>query len=75
MLILSRLIDVDDHNRNYFPFSKQLARQRKLPVFLLEPFRTSALGQKQTLRSFRPMSALPPKADIAEHNWDVRFVQ
>jgi hypothetical protein len=20
------------------------------------------------------MSALPPKADIAEHNWDVRFV-
>ena len=25
----------------------------------------SALGQKQTLQSVRPMSALPPKADIA----------
>ena len=28
----------------------------------------SALGQKQTLQSVKPMSALPPKADIAEHN-------
>ena len=26
----------------------------------------SALGQKQTLRHFQSMSALPPKADIAE---------
>ena len=26
----------------------------------------SALGQKQTLQSVRPMSALPPKADINE---------
>src|SRR5262249_1878672 len=26
----------------------------------------SALGQKQTFRNVRPMSALPPKADIAE---------
>jgi hypothetical protein len=26
--------------------------------------RMSALGQKQTLRGVRPMSALPPKADI-----------
>src|SRR6516164_1100487 len=25
----------------------------------------AALGQKRTFRSFRPMSALPPKADIA----------
>jgi hypothetical protein len=34
----------------------------------------SAKGQKQTL-DWRPlMSALPPKADIAERNWDVRFV-
>ena len=35
---------------------------------------TSALGQKQTLRCIQPMSALPPKADIGERNWDVRFV-
>jgi len=34
----------------------------------------SALGQKQTLRSAWGMSALPPKADIGTHSWDVRFV-
>jgi hypothetical protein len=35
---------------------------------------TSALGQKQTSRSEITMSALPPKADIAERNRHVRFV-
>jgi hypothetical protein len=34
----------------------------------------SALGQKQTSHSVRSMSALPPKADIAECEYDVRFV-
>jgi hypothetical protein len=34
----------------------------------------SALGQKQTSRSEIAMSALPPKADIAECDWNVRFV-
>jgi hypothetical protein len=34
----------------------------------------SALGQKQTLRRSTAMSALHPKADIAEYDWDVRFV-
>ena len=34
----------------------------------------SALGQKRTLKRLGPMSALPPKADIAEHDWHVRFV-
>jgi hypothetical protein len=34
----------------------------------------SALGQKRTWRGEIAMSALPPKADIAERNWDVRFV-
>jgi hypothetical protein len=33
-----------------------------------------ALGQKQTLHRSNGMSAFPPKADIAERNWDVRFV-
>ena len=33
-----------------------------------------ALGQKRTLKRLQPMSALPPKADRAEHDWDVRFV-
>jgi hypothetical protein len=28
----------------------------------------SALGQKQTLKHVRPMSAIPPKADIADHD-------
>jgi len=34
----------------------------------------SALGQKQTLGMVRPMSALPPKADIGTQSGDVRFV-
>jgi len=34
----------------------------------------SALGQKRTLERLHMMSALPPKADIAEHRRDVRFV-
>jgi hypothetical protein len=34
----------------------------------------SALGQKQTFDDGWPMSALPPKADIAECDGDVRFV-
>jgi len=34
----------------------------------------SALGQKQTSVHVRVMSALPPKADIAESDWHVRFV-
>jgi hypothetical protein len=34
----------------------------------------SALGQKQTSDCRPLMSALPPKADIAERDQDVRFV-
>ena len=34
----------------------------------------SALSHKRTLRYVRSMSALPPKADIAECDWHVRFV-
>ena len=34
----------------------------------------SALGQKRTSRHLQPMSALPPKADITERGWYVRFV-
>jgi hypothetical protein len=34
----------------------------------------SALGQKRTWKRFRPMSALPPKADIAERRFNVCFV-
>jgi hypothetical protein len=34
----------------------------------------SALGQKQTLKHVRPMSALPPKADIDELDHHVCFV-
>jgi hypothetical protein len=32
------------------------------------------LGQKQALRRVQPMSALPPKADIAGRQLNVRFV-
>jgi hypothetical protein len=34
----------------------------------------SALGQKQTSQRSNGMSALPPKADIADRDPDVRFV-
>jgi len=34
----------------------------------------SALGQKRTLDNVAPMSALPPKADIAERDHNVCFV-
>jgi hypothetical protein len=34
----------------------------------------AAMGQKQTPDERPLMSALPPKADIAGRNWDVRFV-
>jgi len=34
----------------------------------------SALGQKQTSRLVRTMSALPPKADIGTPSSNVRFV-
>jgi hypothetical protein len=34
----------------------------------------SALGQKQTFGPFTATSALPPKADIAKRDSDVRFV-
>jgi hypothetical protein len=34
----------------------------------------SALGQKRTLGHDQIMSALPPRADIAESDWHVRFV-
>jgi hypothetical protein len=36
--------------------------------------RMSPSGQKQTSPRSNGMSALPPKADIAEHNHHVRFV-
>jgi hypothetical protein len=36
--------------------------------------RMSALGQKRTSGHVRVMSALPPKADIAERDRHVRFV-
>jgi hypothetical protein len=34
----------------------------------------SALGHKRTFRYVRPMSALLPKADIAQHDRDVHYV-
>jgi len=34
----------------------------------------SALGHKQTFECVSAMSALPPKADIRQRDWNVRFV-
>src|SRR5215469_16163701 len=38
------------------------------------PVPMSALGQKRALERVRPLSALPPKADIVQHGGNVRFV-
>src|SRR6516162_11873437 len=35
----------------------------------------SALGQKQTFAVQKGMSALPPKADMVQHGWDVASVR
>jgi len=35
----------------------------------------SALGQKQTFKRLRLMSALPPKVDIGTQSWNVRFAK
>jgi hypothetical protein len=34
----------------------------------------SALGQKQTSRHVRVMSAIPLKADVRQRDWRVRYV-
>jgi hypothetical protein len=41
---------------------------------MLQPLLMSALGQKRTFGPFIAMSAIPPKADIARRDPDVRFV-
>jgi len=41
---------------------------------LIAGSRASALSHKQTLKRLHLMSALPPKADIAERDGNVRFV-
>jgi hypothetical protein len=41
---------------------------------VIQPSPMSALGQKRTLTHLRPMSALPPKADMDQHGRDVCFV-
>jgi hypothetical protein len=38
------------------------------------PLILSALGQQRIFSKVRPMSALPPKADIAEHDLHVCLV-
>ena len=47
-------------------WSKKLILNREPPM--------SAVGQKRAISSGRAMSALPPKADIDECDWHVRFV-
>jgi hypothetical protein len=42
------------------------------PEVVWSKFGDVPLGQMWTFRNARPMSALPPKADIADHDPDVR---
>jgi hypothetical protein len=54
------------------PLSESSSRE-SCPVDHHEPFFNS-IGQKQTFPRVRPMSALPPKADMCSALADVRFV-
>jgi hypothetical protein len=76
--------------KDYVDFLGRLKREFPNDSFLLVRFgdhqpdfassligalpRKSLSGQKQTSPHVRVMSALPPKADIAECDWHVRFV-
>ena len=48
--------------------------ENQLPPRRYFSFTLEVMDWKRTLRRVRPMSALPPKADIAECDEDVRFV-
>jgi hypothetical protein len=59
---------------NRLGLSEPRHRIRAYPRLRQDNQPMSALGQKQT-SDWRPlMSALPPKADIGQRDWDVRFV-
>ena len=45
-----------------------------MEILEVEVWLMSALGQKRTFSEVCVMSALPPKADMAQHDCDVRFV-
>ena len=49
-------------------------RPRRIVRCLTDDASLSALGQKQTLTSGQPLSALTPNADIAIRQLNVRFV-
>ena len=56
------------------PLGSRASRLNYPHEAVCDPGVMSLLGHKRTFRSFRPMSALPPKADIRQRNCDVRFV-
>jgi hypothetical protein len=49
------------------------SHQRHCIKLLLSDQYMSALGQKRTFAVQNGMSALPPKADIRDYGWDVRY--
>ena len=64
--------------RQLCDYSRDLRPAEWGPIIILRgnnpQDRMSALGQKQTSRRVRAMSALPPKADMDQSGCDVRFV-
>jgi hypothetical protein len=73
-------VSVVNWNFGMAPSSKYCSAQRYAPATdsratqVLRTGTESALGQKQTLVRVHMMSALPPKADIADAMRNVRFV-
>src|SRR5262249_29613693 len=66
--IMIRIAEYKRHARECREQAKQMQGRediRRAPFL-----RMSALGQKRTSRSVEAMSALPPKADIAERGWN-----
>src|SRR5262249_38408026 len=69
-LMVSPAPRTESLTKEYHIFDRELRR-------LLDPSGPplmSALGHKRTLKRLHPMSALPPKADIADHDCYARFV-
>src|SRR6516225_8143559 len=67
------------HGEFMWPFTARVNEktapiERIAAVAICRRLRDARGGQKQTSRHLQPMSALPPKADIAERILDVRFV-
>jgi hypothetical protein len=66
------LLETPFRHLTQFPLNKPLYLPRITIESVTANGSMSALGQKQTSAHVRAMSALPPKADVADSGLDVR---